>query len=472
MLRRALSVLMSFPQVPIEFRATSWQRVGPLARRTIISRPIRGNILLMSLPAFDVFATIAIAFLLLMLFLALFEPGLRYRIGKLPSIPIESDDFIRMLGALANSTMHSHSRIEVLTNGDAFYEAELEAIRGARHNINIEAYIFQTGKVTRRFIDTLTEKAREGVHVNLVLDAIGSFTTWNSYFEPLRAAGGRVEWYHPIRLLTLPRINNRTHRELLIVDGKIGFIGGAGFGDHWLYGRSKHPRWRDTMFRIEGEPVTDLQSTFVENWLEASGEVLAGIEYFPAAEPAGHARALVVDSSPSVGESSRARFLFQTLLACASKSIYIETPYFLPDRSARAEMVRAIRDRGVKIKIITPSKKTDHLLTRTASRRLYGALLREGAEIFEYLPAMMHAKVMIVDGIWNVVGSTNFDNRSFGLNDEVNLAAMDLELAERLQEDFARDLADSLPVTYEDWRRRSLFERAHEWIGWVLERQQ
>jgi len=164
--------------------------------------------------------------------------------------------------------------------------------------------------------------------------------------------------------------------------------------------------------------------------------------------------------------------LFQTLFASARKSIYITTPYFLPDRGARQEMVKAIVERGVEVKILTPGKHADHLLTRTSSRRLYGELLKAGAEIYEYKPSMMHAKVMIVDGVWSVVGSTNLDNRSFGLNDEVNLAAFDDQLAARLQEDFARDLADSLEITYEQWKRRSLFERAHEWLGWVLERQQ
>jgi cardiolipin synthase len=164
--------------------------------------------------------------------------------------------------------------------------------------------------------------------------------------------------------------------------------------------------------------------------------------------------------------------LFQTLVASARKSIYITTPYFLPDKSAREEVVRAIKERGVEVKIVTPGKHSDHLLTRTSSRRLYGDLLKAGAQIYEYKPAMIHAKVMIVDGIWSVVGSTNFDNRSFGLNDEVNLAGFDQGLAMRLQEDFARDMAESHAVTYDEWRRRSIFERAHEWLGWVLERQQ
>jgi len=182
--------------------------------------------------------------------------------------------------------------------------------------------------------------------------------------------------------------------------------------------------------------------------------------------------AIVVDSSPSTGASTRARILFQTLLASARKTIHITTPYFLPDRSARAEMVRAVRERGVELKIIVPGGHSDHLLTRRSSRRLFGDLLKAGAKIYEYEPAMIHAKTMIIDGVWSIVGSTNFDNRSFGLNDEINLAARDEKLAARLAEDFSTDLAASREVTYDEWRSRSIFERMHEWLGWVLERQQ
>lgn len=426
----------------------------------------------MSLPGFDVLSAIAIAFLLLMLILALFEPGLRFKIRSAPSATLESEDFLRMLAALTNATIQTRNSVEVLTNGEVFYEAELEAIRNAKYNINIEAYIFQKGRVAARFIDALIERAEAGVKIKLVLDAIGSFATWESYLRRLRESGARVEWYHPIRWYTLPRINNRTHRTVIIIDGRVGFVGGAGIADHWLYPRAKGSRWRDSMFRVEGDAVTDLQSTFVENWLEASGEILAATEYFPDRTVAGDIRVLVIDSSPSVGGSTRARVLFQTLLASARETICINTPYFLPDRSARQEMVRAIRERGVKITIITPGRHSDHLLTRTSSRRLYGPLLKAGAQVFEYKPSMMHAKVMIVDGLWSVVGSTNFDNRSFGLNDEVNLAALDQQLAARLQIDFALDLAESEAISYDDWKRRSLLDRAHEWLGWVLERQQ
>jgi cardiolipin synthase len=430
------------------------------------------DVLLMSLPAFEILAFISIGFLLLLLYLALFEPGLRFRVQAPPPTPLQSDDFRRMLSAVTNATIHEGNRVDVLPNGEVFYEAELEAISNARHSVNIEVYIFQKGRVAARFIDALAERARAGVKVNLVIDAIGSFATWDSYLAPLREAGAQVERYHPIRWYTLPRVNNRTHRSMIIVDGRIGFIGGAGIADHWLYGRRKSRRWRDTMFRVEGNAVNDLQSTFVENWLEASGDILASIDYFPASPPAGSAKAMIIDSSPSAGASSRARILFQTLLGSARETIHINTPYFLPDRSARAEMIRAMTVRGVKIAIITPGRQSDHLLTRTSSQRLYGSLLKAGARIYEYRPAMMHAKILIVDGIWSVVGSTNFDNRSFGLNDEVNLAVADSELAARLLHDFDSDLAESDDITYENWRRRSFFGRAHEWLGWILERQQ
>jgi len=422
--------------------------------------------------AFLVIAVIAIIGQGLLLFLALFEPGLDYKISTQSSDPLDSEDFRRMLEALTDAKAHRKSRFEVLTNGEVYYEAELAAIRAARHSVNLEAYIFQKGEVGRRFIEALTERARAGIHVNLVLDAIGSFASWDSYFKELRAAGGRVAWYHPFKWYTLPRINNRTHRELIIIDGTVGFIGGSGFADHWLLSRKDHPRWRDTMVRVEGDAVLGLQSTFAENWLEASGEILTGNDYFPFCESDNETVALIVNSSPSAGRSTRARMLYQTLLASAQKSILITTPYFLPDKSARNEMVCAIRDRGVDVQIITPSEKSDHLLTRRSSRRLYGDLLKAGARIYEYEPAMIHAKTMVIDGVWSVVGSTNFDNRSFGLNDEVNLAAFDSELAARIAEDFARDRAASREIPLERWQNRSVFERAHEQVGRLLERQQ
>jgi cardiolipin synthase len=421
--------------------------------------------------AFLLAAIVAIAFLSLMLVLALFEPGLPYRIANPPAVGLGSREFVRMLSALTDAEVHRGTQIEVLPNGESYYEAELAAIAAARHSVCLEAYIFRKGEVTRRFVAALAERARAGVEVNLVLDTIGSLTTSTRYLEELRQAGGRVFWYHPIRWYTLPRINNRTHRELIIVDGRLAFVGGAGFADVWRFDRGRKKRWRDTMFRVEGDVVRSLQATFVENWIESSGEILTGEHYFPECPAQGTATSLVVNSSPTTGLSTRGRVLFQTLLACARKSIFITTPYFVPDKSVRREIVRAV-ERGVRVRIITPGRHSDQLLTRRSSRRLYGPLLEAGAEIYEYQPAMIHVKSLVVDELWSVVGSTNFDNRSFGLNDEVNLAVCDASLAQRLLEDFARDLAVSRAIGYRDWQRRSLLERGHEWLGRLLERQQ
>lgn len=425
--------------------------------------------------AYDVVSWISIGFLALMLFLALFEPPLPYRIARRQPVPLDSDQFRRLVGALGAGQFHPHNKIDVLTNGNVFYEAEIQAMREAVHSINIEAYIFDKGECTRRVLDVLAERARAGVQVRMVLDAIGCFATWRSYLRPLREAGGRVEFYHPIRWYNLPRINNRTHRELVVVDGRVGFVGGAGFGDHWYkdHGRRGQKKmWRDTMVRVSGPVVRDLQAAFAENWLETSGRILADEEFFLWCEESGDSAAMAVASAPSTGRSSKNRMIFQTLLAAAQKSIHITVPYFLPDRYACEELAHAVRERGVEVKIIVPGGHADHLITRVSSRRLFGRMLRTGVKIYEYQPTMIHTKALLVDGMWSIVGSTNFDHRSFGINDEINLAIFDPEVAQRLERDFAEDLARSRPVSYREWSRRSLLDKGHEWLGALIERQQ
>lgn len=413
---------------------------------------------------------IAFAFLAISLAAALF--GLtKYRIAHPTTSSLNSEEFMLMLEALADAKISEPTSVEVLTNGDQFYDAALKAIRRARKTINLEAYIFYKGVVTRRFVAALAEKARAGVRVNLVLDGVGNLLTGRAYFRDLVNAGGRFEWYHPLRFLTIPRYNNRTHRELLIIDGEVGFIGGPGFADHWLIAKKNRPRWRDTMVKVTGRAVMHLQATFAENWLEASGELITGSDYFPVCEVSDGRPALVVNSTPSVGGSSRARMLYHVLLAAAQKSIHLSTPYFIPDIGLKEELIRAAQERGVDVKVIVPGRHNDHLLVRAASRAGYGSLLRAGVRIFEYQPAMMHVKALMVDGIWSVVGSTNFDNRSFGLNDEANLAVYDPGCTNRLEEDFSRDLSNSYEITFDDWTRRPVLERVPEMVGWVLERQ-
>jgi cardiolipin synthase len=408
----------------------------------------------------------------------MFGPMPAYEIGRREELPAnDSEDFLCLLEALADAKINRHGIFEVLPNGPNFYPAELEAIRQATRSVNLEAYIFQKSKIGHMYLDAMTERARAGVKVNLVLDAFGSIGATRSFFRPLLEAGGRVTWYNSPAWYRLMKLDNRTHRELLIVDGRIGFIGGAGIGDHWYTGVRGHAVWRDTMVRVEGDSVSNLQATFSENWLATSGELLIGEAYFPKFQPAHptetdrRTAALVINSTPTMGGSTHARVLFQILLASAQRSISITTPYFLPDKSLSRELCRAV-ERGVRVRVLVPGKKSDHWLTRSTSRSGYGKLLQAGAEIFEYQPAMIHAKVLVVDESWAVVGSTNFDNRSFGLNDEVNLAAFDADLAARLALDMDADLKQSCRISLPQWEKRPVLQRAQEMVGWLFERQQ
>jgi cardiolipin synthase len=408
-----------------------------------------------------------------MLVLALFEPSLPYKIENPAALDIQSDQFLRSLSTLTGGYLRPNNTVEVLANGENFYEAELAAIRSAKKLVHVECYIFHQGEVTRRFMEALIERAKAGVEVKLLVDAIGSTRYLDHDLEPLRKAGGRAAWYHPLRWYSWPRLNNRSHRELIVVDGSTGFIGGAGFADQWLLNSDGKRRWRDTMVRVDGEAVNGLDATFAENWLESAGDILIGPRYFNAKSSApGKTMALVVGSSPTTGRSTPARILVQSLVAASRKRIHITSPYFLPDRSLITELAKAIRERHVEVKVLVPGKKNDHLMTRRSSRRLYGDLLDAGAKIFEYRPTMLHAKILIVDGVWSVVGSTNMDSRSFGLNDEVNMAFLDSAVATRLEQDFQNDLGESTEIGYAEWKQRPWYEKVHEWAGALIERQQ
>ena len=427
---------------------------------------------------FDRFESLRIAALVALLaicalvLVGLFAPGLRYSLLNPVAVPIASAEFLNELEPLVNSKITRNNEIEVIENGDHFYEAELDAMRRARHSINIEAYIFHNGKLTDEVLQVLTERAREGVHVNLVLDAAGSLSTRKSHFKALKDAGGNVDWYHRLRLHNWFLANNRTHREITVIDGSIAFVGGAGYADWWRYGTKSEPRWRDTMVRIRGDAVRAIQGTYLENYLEASGRIINGGDYFPPATPdPGKTTALVITSTPSSGGSTRARVLFQTLIAGARKSIYITTPYFLPDRSMTDELVRAA-EQGVSVNVIVPGKHDDHALTRSSGRSAYGRLLKAGAKVYEYETSMIHAKIAIFDGVWSVVGSTNLDNRSFGINDEINVAVLDGLIADRLTRDFEEDARQSRKISLEDWKNRPISERLLEMLGWVFEREQ
>jgi cardiolipin synthase len=407
-------------------------------------------------------------FLAWLVLVFLFTPGINYHLAKRTSVHAEG--FLYTLQSTCQAALHHGNRVTVFTNGSEFYPAMLDAIRSATRSIIMECYIFQPGRIADQVIDALSERARLGVNVTIVVDWIGSFSLAGRPLKRLRKAKCRIQSYQPMEWHRLARLNNRTHRELLVIDGKIAFVGGAGIADWWAFETARGKPWRDTMARVEGPVVAALQGVAAENRLECCGEILTRSEYFPNLEPAGDTTAFVVKSSPS-DRATASRVAFQLLMEGADHHVRIQTPYFLPDRALRQALVELAR-RGVAVDVIVPGRITDQRWVRLASRRMWGELLRAGVRIYEYQPAMVHAKVLIVDELWSVLGTTNIDNRSFEHNDEINLAMRDPMLAARLLQDYERDLTDSREVTLDQWQRRPLWEKIVGPFVWILERQQ
>lgn len=439
---------------------------APLMRRYL---PLHAFVTLSSL-----FASLVLTALV---YVVLFEPGLAYRItGTVP--PANTEDFLTVLSSAVEQTPLMPGAAEVFADGAAFYPAELALIEHAHTEIVLEAFIFHATPVGRQFLAALVARARAGVKVRVVVDAVGSVLTPDHFFDPLRAAGGQVYWYQPFRWYTLKRWNNRTHRELLVVDGITGFIGGAGIDAAWATGTPGLPPWRDLMVRVDQAPARALRAVFTQSWLESSGEILldAPLPLVPAlVTPADDGRhpgaALVLGSTPTGGRATRARVLYQILIASARKKLVINTPYFVPDPSVRQALLQAVA-RGVSVTIITPGNHNNHQIARLTGRRHYAELIAGGIKIEEYQPGMLHTKIMLVDDLWSVVGSTNFDNRSFGLNNEINLILRDPMLTARLQQTLDGYLTQCLPVTLATARNRSWIERAMAGLASIVERQE
>ncbi len=373
---------------------------------------------------------------------------------------VNDPQFLRAMGSLLGPTVLPGNKVVGLLNGDEIFPPMLAAIRGAKESINFETYIYWSGTIGKEFADALSERAKAGVKVHVLIDWLGSAKMEDALLEEMEKAGVVIHKYHPLHWYNLGRINNRTHRKLLIVDGKIGFTGGVGIADNWL-GHAQGPdNWRDSHFSLEGPAVAQMQAAFMDNWMKTSGEVLHGSEYFPELKPVADQFAQVFRSSPGEGAES-VRLMYLLSIASARKSIYIGNAYFVPDDLSIATMVGALK-RGVKIRLLVPGKKTDSAPVRWASRSRWGELLKAGALIYEYQPTMYHCKVMIVDGLWVSVGSTNFDSRSFRLNDEANLNIYDRGLAVRQVEVFEDDLKKSRQITYEEWQHRPWWEKLLE----------
>jgi cardiolipin synthase len=406
-----------------------------------------------------------IAWLILVL---LFTPHIPFHVEE--PIDPRSEHFIHLLESTCNTTLNSRNKVDILTNGPVFYPAMLEAIAHAEESINLECYILRRGEIAERFVKALSERARAGVKVTIILDAIGSLGSFQWAAQPLREAGCSVEPYQQLRWYSLARLNNRTHRELLVVDGRVAFAGGAGIADWWAKPTDRKPTWRDTMARMEGPIVSNIQGVFAENWLECRGEILTSELTYRPSRVTGSSPAFAIKSSPA-DRATVSRVLFQTLVESATRRVLISTPYFLPDKSFRRAFLRTAR-RGVEVTVIVPGPKTDQRWVRLASRRMYGVLLKRGVRIYEYGIGMTHVKALLVDDLWSVIGTTNLDNRSFEHNDEVNIALRDEAVTARLTADFECDLANSRQVTLKDWKHRPLWEKLVGTVAWILERQQ
>ncbi len=382
---------------------------------------------------------------------------------------IRDPNFLRSMSGLLGPSFIQGNSVVSLTNGDQIFPAMLKAIESAEKTICFETYIYWSGEIGEKFSKVLSEKAQSGVKVHVLLDWVGAGKMDEAIMEKMRSAGVQINKYHAPRWNTISRLNNRTHRKLLIIDGKMGFTGGVGIADQWLGNAEDPDHWRDSHFQLEGPAVAQMQGVFMDNWIKATAAVFHGPDYFPPLEPTGGTVAQVFKSSAQEGSES-IRLMYLLSLASAEKTILIANSYFVPDDLTIQTLVDA-RKRGVRIEILVPGREIDAPLVRRASRARWGPLLEAGVHIFEYQPTMYHCKVMVVDSVWVSVGSTNFDNRSFRLNDEANLNIFDETIASEQTELFEADKRSAQEITFSRWKDRPILEKVIEHTSALLRTQ-
>lgn len=385
-------------------------------------------------------------------------PTLRFRYKPLLTKP--GADLVAALVVASGNESVDGNAVAILENGNRAFPAMLAAIRGARSSVHIETFIFRDGTIGREFVSALAERARAGVKVRLLLDAFGSGRFGEANVETLERAGADVVFFRPLRLRFLSKINLRTHRKVLIVDGRIAFTGGICIDDAWLGDADRPDRWRETQIRVEGPVVRQMQAAFARAWIEATGELLSARSLYPAIPLVGEIACQLMDSTPGVAVNP-ARLSFLVAVGAARSSIEVTNAYFVPDHVTRDALVKAA-ERGVRVRLVLPSRNTDSRAVRYAGRIYYRRLLEAGVEIYEYEPARLHAKTMVVDGEWASVGSTNLDRRSFAYNYESNLNVFDRGFARRMHEMFERDLSRCSRVTLDEWKTRPFSEKLLE----------
>lgn len=393
------------------------------------------------------------------------------KIQNLVESPYGTDDaqFIRAVNTLLGAPLVGGNTVTELVNGDQIFPAMQEAIRGAQKTITFETFIYWSGRTGKEFADAFTERARAGVRILILLDWFGSVKMESRLLNQMAEAGCQIERYHAPKWYHLTRLNNRTHRKTLVVDGRIGFTGGVGIGDEWTGNAQDPQHWRDTHFKVVGPVVAQMQPVFMVNWIKARATVEHTIEFLPPPEPAGNQVAQMFHSSPGEG-SENIRLMYLLSIAAARRSILLEQAYFVPDDLVVRMLVAAAK-RGVAVNVIVPGEHFDTPHVREASRSRLGPLLEAGIRIFEYQPTNLHSKIMVVDGIWSSVGSTNFDNCAFRINDEANLNIYDRDFAAQMERTLANDRAASREITYDEWKRLPWYVNVGDRF-WALFRQQ
>ena len=384
------------------------------------------------------------------------------KVQEIPEVRLDQAAFFPTIEAHTDAPILAGNRIDILRNGNETFPVMLREIKHAKSTITMAQYLYEDGAIAHEFAEAFAERCRAGVNVSILLDHQGSSQAPSDIIKLMKDAGCHVEYFRRVKAVgiifpwKLLRYNYRSHRRILVIDGRVGFTGGYGIAEAWTGNGRTPEHWRDTNARIEGPAVKFLQSGFAESWLEATGIVIGGKGFFPPLEARGEVPAQIVKSSPT-GGSFQSYMLFLLSINSAQKSIVITNPYFIPDDVMTEALVKAVA-RGVRVMVLVPGK-TDSVMASATSRNHYGPLLLGGVQIFEYQPCLLHAKTMAVDGVWATVGSTNFDNRSFALNQEVNLTVYDRAVATRLVEIFHEDLKYAKQISYEDWKTRGIYER-------------
>jgi cardiolipin synthase len=395
-------------------------------------------------------------------------------IHNVPEISFEDAASFPTIEALTDAPIISGNKLEILQNGDGTFPVMLRDIQNAKSTVTFAQYLVKGGVLATAFARSFAERCQAGIKVYILFDSQGSSDAPDDLAATMRKPGCELEYFRRIQTpqVVLPwkllQYNYRNHRRILVVDGRIGFTGGYALTDDWLGDGVTRDHWRDTNVRIEGPAVRFLQAAFTDSWLETTGDLLGGEGIFPRLEPHGRTPLQLVKSSP-VGGSFKNYILYLLAINWAKKSILITNPYFIPDDHMIAALLKATA-RGVHVVVLVPAR-SDFKITYRASRRHYGEMLQGGIEIFEYSPALLHSKTMVVDGVWATVGSTNFDNRSFALNEELNVGVYDRDVAQKLEQIFTRDLERSRRVTYEEWQARGLKEKFFELFAFPVEEQ-